>query len=162
MHWANVTIEKIAMSDNEGSVTLFIPSNKTGQSSSPSATILENNTLGHVSKTEVVTTTTLDSYCLKHNIRPNLLKIDVEGNELKVFQGGANILKNYKPKIIVEIEALHVGREKVLETFEFLKNFGYEGKIVHDEGQIPLADFSFEKYQNKDDKKNYCNNFVFE
>jgi FkbM family methyltransferase len=162
MHWGNITIEKIAMSDNEGSVTLFIPSNKTGQSTSPSATILENNTLGHVSNTETVLTTTLDIYCLNYNIQPNLLKIDVEGNELKVFQGGVHILKNFKPKIIVEIESLHVGQSKALETFEFLKNLGYEGKVVHDDGQFPLSDFSFEKYQNKEDMKNYCNNFIFE
>ena len=51
MHWGNITIEKIAMSDNEGSVTLFIPSNKTGQSTSPSATILENNTLTQIRQT---------------------------------------------------------------------------------------------------------------
>ena len=163
MHWGNVAIEKNAMSDNEGSVTLFIPSNKTGQSTSPGATIFENNnSLGNVTNTETVLTTTLDSYCLKNNIRPNLLKVDVEGNELKVFQGGVNTLKEYKPKIIVEIEALHVGESKVLETFEFLKKLGYEGKVVHDQRQFPLSEFSFEKYQNKGDLKNYCNNFIFE
>jgi hypothetical protein len=71
-------------------------------------------------------------------------------------------LKKFKPKIIVEIESLHIGQSKALETFEFLKNLGYQGKVVHDDGQFPLSDFSFEKYQNKEDMKNYCNNFIFE
>lgn len=162
MHWENVTIEKMAMSDTEGNVTLFIPSNKTGQTTSPSATIVENNTLGDVSNTETVSTTTLDNYCIKHNLQPNLLKIDVEGNELKVFQGGIHILRKCKPKIIVEIEALHVGQAKAIETFEFLKSLGYEGKVVHNDGPFPIADFTFEKFQNKSDMKNYCNNFIFE
>jgi hypothetical protein len=162
MNWSNVTIEKIAMSNSEGNVTLFIPTNKTGQTTSPSATILENNKLGEVSNKELVSTTTLDIYCEKNNIYPNLLKIDVEGNELKVFQGGINTLKKHKPKIIVEIEAAHVGKEQVVETFKFLIDLGYKGKIVHNEGQIPLDEFTFEKYQNKDNKINYCNNFIFE
>ena len=90
------------------------------------------------------------------------MKIDVEVNELKVFKGGLHILQKYKPKIIVEIEAIHVGKEQVLETFSFLNQLGYQGKIIHGTNHIPLAEFSFEKYQNGDDKKNYCNNFIFE
>lgn len=162
MNWNNVSVEKIAISDTVGSVNLYIASNKTGQASSPSATILEDNTIKSVVRTETVNTDTLDNYCSKYDIKPSLLKIDVEGNELKVFKGAYNTLKQYKPKIIVEIEAIHVGEKKVLETFEFLKSIGYEGRIVHVDGEIPLDQFSFEKYQNKGDKINYCNNFIFE
>ena len=162
MHWDHVTINNIALSDNDTPATLYIPSNLTGQSSSPSATIFDQHTLGVVSKTETVLTTTMDRYCEKHHLQPNVLKIDVEGNELKVFKGGLHILQKYKPKIIVEIEAIHVGKEQVLETFSFLNQLGYQGKIIHGTNHIPLAEFSFEKYQNGDDKKNYCNNFIFE
>lgn len=162
MGWENVTIEHLALSDTASEVTLFIPSNKTGQSSSPGATIVEHKVLDEVSSTETVHTQTMDAYCEMHQIHPNVLKIDVEGNELKVFQGGINTLKKYKPKIIVEIEAIHVGEDRVLETFNFLQNLGYQGRIVHDNGQIPLSDFSFETHQNKSDKSNYCNNFIFE
>ena len=162
MNWHNVTVEKIAISDTVGSVNLYIASNKTGQVSSPSATIVEDNTLKSIVRTETVNTDTLDNYCSKYDIKPSLLKIDVEGNELNVFKGALQTLKQYKPKIIVEIEAIHVGEERVLETFEFLKSIGYAGRIVHDDGEIPLEQFSFEKYQNKADKINYCNNFIFE
>jgi len=162
MNWGNIVIEKIAISDTIGSVNLYIPTNKTGQNTSPSATILEDNNIKSITRTETVLTDTLDNYCTKNDIEPNFIKIDVEGNELKVFKGGLNILTKYKPKIIVEIEAIHVGKERVIETFEFLKSIGYQGRIVHDTGEIPLEEFSFEKYQNKDDKVNYCNNFIFE
>ena len=162
MGWDNVTINNIALSDTDATATLFIPSNVTGDNSSPSATIFDQHTLGAVAKTETVATTTMDHYCEKHQLKPDVLKIDVEGNELKVFKGAVNTLQKHKPKIIVEIEAAHVGKEQVLATFDFLKQIGYNGSIIHGMNQLPLADFSFEKHQNRDDMENYCNNFIFE
>ena len=160
--WDNVTIEHKALSDSVASVILYIPANKDSKNSSPGATIVEHKECTNIGATETIMTDTLDLYCKQHNIKPDFLKIDVEGNELKVFQGGIDILKKYKPKILVEIEAKHVGQERVLETFEFLKALGYHGHIIHGFIRQPLADFSFDKYQNVNDKKNYCNNFIFE
>jgi FkbM family methyltransferase len=162
MHWDNVTINNIALSDNDATATLFIPTNVTGDASSPSATIFDQHNLGEVAKTETVYTTTMDHYCEKHQLKPDVLKIDVEGNELKVFKGAVNTLQKFKPKIIVEIEAAHVGKKQVLATFGFLKQLGYQGSILHGTQHLPLADFSFEKHQNKDDMEKYCNNFIFE
>ena len=162
MNWINVTINNIALSDNNATVTLFIPSNVTGEKSSPSATIFDQHKLGVISKTETVVTTTLDNYCERFQIKPHLLKIDVEGNELKVFNGAVNTLKKYKPKIIVEIEAAHVGKEQVLETFAFLTHLGYSGQLIQGTLKIPLAEFSFEKHQNKANMRYYSNNFIFE
>lgn len=88
--------------------------------------------------------------------------MDVEGNELRIFYGGVDTLTRYKQKIIVEIEARHVGQEKVLETFKFMESLDYSGYILHGLECIPLTNFSFDKYQNTIDKKHYCNNFVFE
>ncbi len=162
MRWDNVTINNIALSDNDATATLYIPSNLTGQSSSPSATIYEQHNLGAVSKTETVHTTSMDQYCVKHQIKPDVLKIDVEGNELKVFKGAIQILQKYKPKIIVEIEAVHVGKERVLETIAFLTQLGYSGKFICGTAQLPIAEFTFEQYQNLDNKAQYSNNFIFE
>jgi FkbM family methyltransferase len=161
--WENVTIEHLALSDSAGIVTLYIPTNKVSNAaSSPGATIVEHREQSTFSATESVSTETLDSYCLRHNIQPAFIKIDVEGNELKIFQGGVETLKKYKPKIIVEIEARHVGQEKVLETFKFMESLGYSGHLLHDLNRVPLTEFSFDKYQNTNDMKNYSNNFIFE
>jgi len=160
--WDNVTIEHLALSDTTGMVTLYIPTNKVSKGSSPGATIVEHKGHSNYSVTENVSTETLDSYCNRHNIKPDFLKIDVEGNELRIFQGGIETLRKWKPKIIVEIEARHVGQEKVLETFKFMESLGYNGHVVHGLDLIPLTNFNFEKYQNTNDMKNYCNNFVFE
>ncbi len=162
-NWNNLTIEHLALSDSAGSVTLFIPANRKSNASSPGATIVEQlkNKTGP-GRTEIVSTETLDAYCNRNHIQPGLLKIDVEGNELKIFQGGIETLKKYKPKIMVEIEALHVGQQQVLKTFTFLESLGYSGYFIHGLNRIPLATFNFNGYQNINDRKNYCNNFVFE
>jgi len=39
---------------------------------------------------------------------------------------------------------------------------GYNGYILHGINHIPLINFSFENHQNRNDMKNYCNNFIFE
>jgi len=161
-NWDNVTVEHLALSDAAGTVTLYIPTNKIRNNSSPGASIVAHQTHAEIGTTEEVTTVTLDTYCIQNKIEPAFLKIDVEGNELKIFEGGRETLKKYKPKIIVEIEARFIGPEKVWETFAFLESLGYTGKIVHGLHHIPLSDFSIEKYQNQTDNKNYCNNFIFE
>ena len=160
--WGNLAIENLALSDSAGTVTLYIPTNKGSKESSPGATIAGHKDQTFKGTTQAVSTETLDSYCNRYNIKPDFLKIDVEGNELKVFQGGINTLKVNKPKILVEIEARHVGQERVLQTFKFMESLGYKGSFLHGLKHIPLADFSFDKYQNLINKKDYCNNFVFE
>ena len=85
----------------------------------------------------------------------------MEGNELRIFKGGVETLKKFKPKILVEIEARHVGKEKVLETKQFLQDLGYKGKFIMGLERIPVSEFSFEKHQNPGVEP-YCNNFTFE
>ena len=162
-NWKNVEVEHLALSDTSGKVTLYVPShsNKTN-TTSPGATIFKTAAKGDIQSTEDVITETLDSYCLRKNIKPDLLKIDVEGNELKIFNGGLQTLKKYKPKIIVEIESRHVGEQQVLDTFHFLENIGYTGKFIFGMDNLSLKEFSFAKYQNLEDMKHYCNNFIFE
>lgn len=160
--WDNVTIEHLALSGTTGKVTLFVPTNKVGKASSPGATIVEHKERNDFISTEDVFTETLDSYCQRHNIKPDFLKIDVEGNELSIFKGGVDTLKRHKPKILVEIEARHVGREKVLETFGFMETLGYSGQFLYGQNRIPLSDFDFDKFQNTGNMRNYCNNFIFE
>jgi FkbM family methyltransferase len=162
LSWDNVTVEHLALSDAAGSVTLYIPNNKVSAGSSPGATIVEHKDLTAYGVTEVVDTETLDAYCKRKDIKPDFLKIDVEGNELRVLQGGAVTLKNHKPKIIVEIEARHVGEEKALETFAYIKSLGYKGQFIHGVNHKPLSAFHFNEYQNLNDMANYCNNFIFE
>jgi FkbM family methyltransferase len=159
--WDNVKVENIALSDETTTATLRIPHSKPGKKSSPGATIIEGGR-EFTGLTQTVGTDSLDSYCSRNGIAPDFLKIDVEGNELKIFRGGINTLKTSKPKILVEIESRHAGKERAMEAFDFLKSLGYSGHFIKGSERIPLASFSFESHQNLRDMKNYCNNFTFE
>lgn len=157
--WTNVTVEHLALSDAAGKVTLFVPAQK-GKLSSPGATIVPESRSAYGIKEEV-RTETLDAYCARHGIAPDFLKVDVEGNELRVFKGAAHTLAAYKPTILFECEARHVGREQVLQTFEYLRLLGYNGYFICAERKLSLSLFDFELHQVVG-KKPYCNNFVFE
>jgi FkbM family methyltransferase len=161
-NWENVTLERIALSDCSGTGTLGIPKSHLSKGSSPGATMARERMDHNFIFTEQVAMESLDAYCLRRGIAPDFLKIDVEGNELRVFQGGMELLRHKKPRILVEIEARHVGKERVEETFAFLKSLGYVGYFIRGDKRFPLANFSFEQHQNTANMRKYCNNFVFE
>ena len=50
-----------------------------------------------------VPTVTLDGYCAQHDLRPGLVKIDVEGAELDVLKGCREVLRQARPVVIVGI-----------------------------------------------------------
>lgn len=56
------------------------------------------------------------------------IKIDTEGEDLKVILGAKEIISKYKPKIIIECR-----RNNILEIFNFLSKFGYN-KIYDNTG----------------------------
>ena len=160
--WDNVVVEQIAVSNTKGLATLFVPG------ATFDATLQQSVLKSNFIFSEQVPTETLDSYCEARKIAPEFVKIDVEGNELNVLNGGVEVLKKYKPRILIEIEARHVGEEKAKETFEFLMQLGYEGSFVHNNTYKPLDAFSFKEHQNKKNlwsnkcQTPYCNNFIFE
>jgi FkbM family methyltransferase len=162
MGWQNVTIEHLALSDATGKATLYIPNIHVKKGSSPGASIRQSQNMDEVAIMDEVNTESLDTYCKQGQIRPNFIKIDVEGNELSIFKGALETLQICKPKIIVEIEARHVGRPQAQETITFLENLGYHGYFLEGINKIPVAQFDFDIHQNPKDKKKYCNNFVFE
>lgn len=163
LRWEQATIARLALSDKEGQTTLYIPIHrKGGGHSSPGATIVSEKARDERFMEETVNTRTLDTYCAEYGLAPDLLKIDVEGNELRVLRGGEQTLLRYKPRILVEIEARHVGAEQVQETFDYLARLGYRGYFICGASLRPLEEFSIARYQNTQNMREYCNNFVFE
>ena len=70
-----------------------------------------------------VNTLTLDKFVFEQgNAAPGLLKIDVEGAEALVIEGGLRTLKVYSPKIIIEIH----GPRNAQKTWRLLHNPNYQ------------------------------------
>jgi FkbM family methyltransferase len=159
-YWPNVRIESFAVSDKTGKALLYVPYNH-GRPSSPCATIIENRLPFQYQLTEEVNTISIDAYCRLHNMVPDFLKIDVEGNELLVFQGAKEILQTRKPPILFECEKRFVGTKTMLQTFEFLTGLGYDGYFIMGDKTFPLSEFDPLKHQDMNGKM-YCNNFIFQ
>lgn len=51
---------------------------------------------------KMVVAVTLDKFLTDNHLRPAIIKIDVEGAELKVIRGGTEYLKNQAPLVIME------------------------------------------------------------
>jgi|GEM_PF-5716816 len=83
-----------------------------------------------------ISTITLDEYVTNHNIkRIDLIKIDIEGHELPMLEGGLESLKQFKPKILIEISEkesdIRSGEiPHPREVIEFLTQIGYNYSIV--------------------------------
>jgi hypothetical protein len=53
----------------------------------------------------------LDDFCAREAIdRVDFVKIDVEGAELHVLEGGREVIEAHRPTMLIEIEARHTAR----------------------------------------------------
>ena len=48
-------------------------------------------------------TITIDDYCKENNIKPDLIKMDIEGAELLALKGGIKTIKKHRPQLAISI-----------------------------------------------------------
>lgn len=75
-----------------------------------------------------VVLTTLDKYCDDNNVsKVDLIKIDVEGYEMKVLEGAEHILQKFRPKLFIEISGENLAEQNSspLNVIEFLSSRDY-------------------------------------
>ncbi len=106
----NVTFVQAAVSEKVGVVSFAV-----GESSSVGAIIRNSN--------YQIPSVTLDYYFQNEapDAVPDIIKIDVEGAEAAVLQGGAELLTRHNPEIWL---ALH-NRQAMRDCTDLLKRFGY-------------------------------------
>ena len=68
-----------------------------------------------------VPVTTLDDYCKTNNLRPSVIKMDVEGAEVLVLQGMGEVLDIIRPKMIISTH----GDELLADCKKLLLERGY-------------------------------------
>ena len=91
-----------------------------------------------------VAAVTLDRFAEDSGIAPDLIKIDVEGAELRVLQGTERVLGNFRPQLIVGVHPYWLPQsDTVEEIFRLLERHGYEVKDAHIElfDDTYLADY---------------------
>lgn len=84
----------------------------------------------------------LDDYVREKGVtRVDMIKIDVEGAELEVLQGGTQTLERFRPKIFLELNPGHLARAGASPgaVFELLRSYSYSiARIGHDAELVPL------------------------
>lgn len=82
---------------------------------------------------------TLDAYCGRTGVWPDLLKIDVEGAELQVLHGATGILSRpLAPAVLFECLAVTYKRfgYSPQDVIDFLRAFGYRIYRLAEEGKL--------------------------
>jgi FkbM family methyltransferase len=156
----NVTVEAKAVFSHSGRQELFLPAGH-----QPGASLARTAGEGESFTTLSVPLVSLDDY-FEAVDRISLLKIDVEGAELGVFQGAERILRQHAPLLVFECENRHVAPGNVFGVFSYLSALGYEGSFISRDEVLPIAKFDAAIHQRQHGeyfwkRMDYCNNFVF-
>lgn len=91
----NVQTRRLAISDEEGTVR-FAAGRGSGT--------------GHLSQrgTDEVRSTTIDAFCARSGVSPSLIKMDVEGAELRALQGAIKVLERARPVVLLSTHGTQV------------------------------------------------------
>jgi len=106
----------------------------------PGMPLMEGRDIGNIA----VQTVTLDSFCTEAGVRPDLVKIDVEGAELMVLRGASKVLSESHPTIILAVHPYWLPTEQSpAQIVELLEVCGY---VVFDSKGNPARSLSSGEY----------------
>lgn len=96
---------------------------------------------------EIVSCVRLDDWVnIKGLKKLDFIKIDVEGAEIKVLQGGLNTLKRFKPDLIIEVNKLTLETifgETIENLYTIVKNLYPNIHFIHrNHGYTKITDFN--------------------
>jgi FkbM family methyltransferase len=101
LNGSNVIPVRLGVSDAPGSAVMQVPQAMAGAASLHLSRTYDDE------HTETVDLTTLDSLAEEWQIEPDVVKIDVEGAELLVLQGGTGTLQRHHPAVLAEMLRIH-------------------------------------------------------
>jgi len=84
---------------------------------------------------QIVSTTTLDKE-LENFVEVDVIKVDVEGSELKVIQGGIQTIRDHSPTIVIELlrKWMEPFGDHPQDVVSLLKDEGYEVYAINELG----------------------------
>ena len=160
--WTNVHVEEAGLSAIRGRGTLHAP--KAGPSQ---GACLSGDQASRFAHRYDVRIESLDEFLADSltdrsvGRRVTLIKCDVEGHELDVFQGAEKTLTTDRPHLLFECEARHRPSRSVEDVFARLQGLGYRGSFFWNGERLDVGDFDLKLHQ-AEDRKPYANNFLFE
>jgi len=127
----NVHILCAAVADSVGKVD-FYDATETEDSSASSRFDLSGL---RISPSKVVAIT-LDEYIRIGNKAPTTIKLDIEGGEYDAICGALNLIKKYRPRIIMEVWGGEMGRKYSAKAIKKLQELGYKAFLLESDGTI--------------------------
>jgi FkbM family methyltransferase len=155
-----VQVHQMALADRDGTAELHVPFMGGGFASAVASLTPPDGQFRTVS----VPLTTLDRFEFQD---VDLIKIDVEGHEFEVLQGGLETIRHSRPNLIIEVEEWHLRRRgrTMQDVFGLVSDLGYHGAFLRAGRLVPLSEFSIEMDQVQQHGNMtpgaYINNFIF-
>jgi FkbM family methyltransferase len=123
--FANVTVVAAAVSSSSGTAPLHVAHRAT-------ARLLSGNRDARTALQ--VATTSVDDYLVQHpGLKPDVLKLDVEGHEIKVIEGMRETLARLRPTVLCELHRTNVEVEAAFDEV------GYRTTVLDRSGSIAGA-----------------------
>lgn len=156
----NIFLNNIALLDREGEIKFKVPKNESLLASSTIANEYADKYLKNYYEIKV-SCTSLYEY-IKNHKPPTIVKMDVEGAEPFIIDGGKKIFSEFSPQIIMEIQTGNVGLEYSLKAAKKLEELGYKIYKIDDEtnGLKPISLKELENFIKERQDLNE-DNFVF-
>ncbi len=139
--------ENISLNNLQSKITAV----QSGLSDSPGIAFLHQDpsnsgaaTISHDAKGERVAIDTLDNFCDVRQVRKvDVIKIDVEGYELQVINGGKKVLSSHRPVIMIEFNSAALARagQTVEKLATVLRGLEYELMLAKRDQLSPVSAF---------------------
>lgn len=142
-----ITIKELCLGDSKGKVTFLVPPK--GECGWGTVFNQETNKGNHDNWQEIERqASTLDLFLEEHpKLKPDIIKIDVEGSEYRVLKGAFNYLENNPVKMLcIELNepTLKSFNTSSQEVIEKMSDLGYQAMIYSHYQLIPFENASLQ------------------
>ncbi|MHA7648541.1 FkbM family methyltransferase [Mycobacterium sp. ML4] len=141
----NVHFGQVAVSDEPGTAQLLVPEHHRRQVTAQGSLAHGFDGQGVDVQQIEVPLVRLDDV-LGPGVDVDFVKIDVEGHEMSVLRGGADMLRRCRPAILIEIEQRHLS-VPISDVFRQLQDLGYHLFYVTESALRPIAGFDVRRDQ---------------
>jgi FkbM family methyltransferase len=132
-NFRNIDYKNLAISEVSGKFISFYESHNDWESSATHNKFKNNKIVN-------IETTTIDQELSKKDLSNFvvIIKLDIEGNEFNVIQGGKDTISKYEPLITIELSIYNFNNQNYNFNFfrKFLNEFKYK---IYDDKLVPLS-----------------------
>ena len=142
----NISLNRLGLSDTAGKHALYVPRSGSGLTNTGGATIFrDEDTPSEKLVMEEVELVRLDDFAAEHGItHVDVMKLDIEGAELRALKGSLRLLTRLRPTVLMEFDLENASRsgDSFDELFSFWSGIDYQvWKIAHT-GELTRIDSS--------------------